>query len=39
MIGLLALYARYQPNDVLIVFHPLEQMLQFAHRHAAREPG
>jgi hypothetical protein len=30
MIGLLALYARYQPNDVLVVFHPLEQMLQFA---------
>ena len=30
MIGLLVLYARYQPNNVLVVFHPIEQMLQFA---------
>ncbi len=30
MIGLLALYARYQPNDVVVVFHPLEQMFAFA---------
>ncbi|MEI9804009.1 MAG: hypothetical protein WDN48_05505 [Pseudolabrys sp.] len=30
MIGLLALYARYQPDDVLIVFHPLERLFQFA---------
>jgi hypothetical protein len=36
MIGLLALYARYQPNDVLIVFHPFEQMLQFAQ---SSDPG
>ena len=36
MIGLLALYARYQPNDVLIVFHPFEQMLQFAQ---GSDPG
>ena len=26
MIGLLALYLRYQPNDVMVVFHPIEQM-------------
>ena len=25
-VGLLALYLRYQPNDVMVVFHPLEQM-------------
>ena len=30
MIGLLALYGRYHPNDVLVVFHPLEEMFQFA---------
>jgi hypothetical protein len=30
MIGLLALYACYQPNDVVIVFHPLERLFQFA---------
>jgi hypothetical protein len=26
MVGLLALYLRYQPNDVMVVFHPIEQM-------------
>lgn len=26
MLGLLALYLRYQPNDVMVVFHPIEQM-------------
>ncbi|MGA3307318.1 MAG: hypothetical protein ABSD08_01715 [Xanthobacteraceae bacterium] len=30
MIGLLALYARYNPNNVVVVFHPLEQMLLWA---------
>jgi hypothetical protein len=30
MIGLLALYARYHPNNVLVVLHPLEQMFAFA---------
>ncbi len=30
MIGLLALHARYNPNDVVIVFHPLEQMFKWA---------
>jgi len=30
MIGLLALYIRYHPNDVAIVFHPLEQMFTWA---------
>ena len=36
MIGLLALYARYNPNDVVVVFHPLEQMFKWA---AGSEPG
>ncbi|HEY0223708.1 MAG TPA: hypothetical protein VGC38_04260 [Pseudolabrys sp.] len=39
MIGLLALYARYQPGDVLIVFHPFEQMLQFAQGGDSRLAG
>lgn len=30
MIGLLALYLRYHPGDVIVVFHPLEVMFQFA---------
>ena len=30
MIGLLALYARYNPNDVVVVFHPIEQMFKWA---------
>jgi hypothetical protein len=30
MVGLLALYARYNPNDVVVVFHPLEQMFKWA---------
>jgi hypothetical protein len=30
MVGLLALYIRYHPNEVLVVFHPLEQMLRWA---------
>ena len=30
MIGLLALEIRYHPNDVLVVFHPLEYMLAWA---------
>jgi hypothetical protein len=30
MIGLLALYVRYHPNDVLVVFHPLEELFKFA---------
>jgi hypothetical protein len=30
MIGLLALYIRYHPNDVVVVFHQLEGMIQFA---------
>ncbi len=30
LIGLLALYIRYHPNDVAIVFHPLEQMFTLA---------
>jgi len=30
MIGLLALDIRYHPNDVLVVFHPLEYMLAWA---------
>lgn len=36
MIGLLALYARYNPNDVVVVFHPFEQMFQWA---AGSDPG
>jgi hypothetical protein len=36
MIGLLALYARYNPNDVVVVFHPFEQMFKWA---AGSEPG
>ena len=35
-IGLLALYARYNPNDVVVVFHPFEQMFKWA---AGSEPG
>jgi hypothetical protein len=35
MIGLLALDIRYHPNDVLVVFHPLEYMLAWA---SASEP-
>jgi hypothetical protein len=35
MLGLLALYARYNPADVLIIFHPIEQMFQWA---ATAEP-
>lgn len=35
-IGLLALYARYNPNDVVVVFHPFEQMFQWA---AGSDPG
>lgn len=30
MIGLLALYARYNPTDVVVVFHPTEQMFLWA---------
>jgi hypothetical protein len=30
MIGLLALYARFQPENVVVVFHPLETMLSWA---------
>jgi len=30
MIGLLAVYARYNPTNVLIVFHPIEQMFMWA---------
>ena len=30
MIALLALYLRYHPNNVAVVFHPLEQMFAFA---------
>jgi len=30
MFGLLALDIRFHPNDVLVVFHPLEQMLMWA---------
>ncbi len=30
MIGLLALYARYNPTNVVVVFHPLEQMFLWA---------
>ena len=30
MIGLLALDLRYHPNDVMVVFHPLEYMLAWA---------
>ena len=29
MVGLLALDLRYQPNDVMVVFHPIEQMYAF----------
>jgi hypothetical protein len=29
MIGLLALYASFQPTNVMVVFHPLEKMLVF----------
>jgi hypothetical protein len=36
MIGLLALYARYDPTDVMVVFHPFEQMVRWA---AASNPG
>ena len=35
MIGLLAIYIHYHPNDVLVVFHPLEYMLTWA---SASEP-
>jgi hypothetical protein len=35
MIGLLALYARFHPDNVLVVFHPLETMLSWA---AASDP-
>ncbi len=35
-IGLSALYARYNPNDVVVVFHPFEQMFKWA---AGSEPG
>lgn len=35
-IALLALYARYNPNDVVVVFHPLEQMFKWA---SGSEPG
>jgi hypothetical protein len=30
MIGLLALYARFHPDNVIVVFHPLETMLSWA---------
>jgi hypothetical protein len=30
MIGLLALYIRYHPNNVVVIFHPLEQMFFWA---------
>ncbi|MGH6663697.1 MAG: hypothetical protein ACREB2_02175 [Pseudolabrys sp.] len=30
MFGLLALYIRYDPNNVAVVFHPFEQMLKWA---------
>lgn len=30
MVGLLALYIHYHPNDVAVVFHPLEQLLTWA---------
>jgi hypothetical protein len=36
MIGLLALYVRYNPNDVVVIFHPFEQMFKWA---AGSEPG
>ena len=36
MIGLLALYARYNPGNVAVIFHPLEQMFQYA---SGSEPG
>jgi hypothetical protein len=39
MLGLLALYARYDANDVLVVFHPIEQMLQFAQGSDPRLAG
>jgi len=29
MIGLLALYIRYHPNNVVVVFHPLEQLFRW----------
>lgn len=35
MIGLLALYIRYHANNVLVVFHPIEQLLHWA---SASEP-
>ncbi len=35
-IGLLALYARYNTNDVVVVFHPFEQMFKWA---SGSEPG
>lgn len=35
MIGLLALYAHYHPDNVIVVFHPLETMLAWA---AASDP-
>ena len=31
MVGLLALYAHYDPNNVIVVFHPLETMLAFGN--------
>jgi hypothetical protein len=30
MIGLLALYGRFNPTDVMVVFHPMEQMFNMA---------
>jgi len=30
MIGLLALYIRYHPNNVVVIFHPIEQMFFWA---------
>ncbi len=30
MVGLLAHYARYHPNDVVVTFHPMEQMFNIA---------
>ncbi len=35
MIGLLALYVRYHPNNVIVVFHPLETMFAWG---AASDP-
>jgi hypothetical protein len=39
MIGLLALYARYQPDNVMVVFHPLETMLAWASAADPRLSG